>query len=180
MWCIWSKNDSSTTWKGRTVASSFFVYFQFIAERLQFMYAWISILYRLYFLYSDKANLVKYSNDLKYWRLHRSYKDKSRGKKIAAPTLFPRLVQALHQPFHLKTCQSAPPFVSRSFQCADSQVLTPCRPLRQLWSLCSIWPVLPPTRCSWETTLLTRPLGKSNVLSMLGASQLVFFPGLSL
>ena len=49
-------------------------------------------------------------------------------------------------------CQSAPPFVSRSFQCSDSLVLTPCRPLCQLWSSLSIWPVLPPTRCSWETT----------------------------
>ena len=32
---------------------------------------------RLYYLYSAKENLVKYSNDLKYWRLYQLCQDKS-------------------------------------------------------------------------------------------------------
>ena len=64
------------TWKGVTVTSSFFVYFQFIAKGLQLITPGI-VICRLYYLYSVKANLVKYSNDLKYWRLYQLYKDKS-------------------------------------------------------------------------------------------------------
>ena len=51
--------------EGDDSSISFFVYFQFIAKELQLMMPGIGIC-RLYYLYSVKANLVKYSSDLKY------------------------------------------------------------------------------------------------------------------
>ena len=51
--------------KGKLLESGNFVYFQFIAKELQLMMPGIGIC-RLYYLYSVKANLVKYSSDLKY------------------------------------------------------------------------------------------------------------------
>lgn len=103
-------------------------------------------------------------------------------KKIAEPTVFPLLVWALCQSWHLKTCQSASLFVSRRFQCNDSQVLTLHRPVCQLWPQLCIWPAFLPVPAQekppGEAPLLRWPLGKSSVLPVLSASQVVLFPRL--
>lgn len=102
-------------------------------------------------------------------------------KQIAEPTLFPLLVWARCQSWRLKTCQSASLFVSRSFQCNDSQVLTLRRPVCQLWSSLCIWPAFLPLLAQekplGEAPLLTWPLGKA-MFCLCSVSQVVFFPRL--
>ena len=105
-------------------------------------------------------------------------------KKIAEPTVFPLLVWALCQSWHLKTCQSASLFVSRRFQRNDSQVLTLRRPVCQLRPSLCIWPAFLPVLAQekplGEAPLLTWPLGKSSVLPVSVLPRWFSSPDLSL
>lgn len=97
-------------------------------------------------------------------------------RKIAEPTLFSLLVWALCQSWCLKTCQSASLFVSRSFQCNDSQVLTLRRPVCQLRSSLCIWPAFLPVLAQ------EKPLGEAPTANMAFGKEQYFacaqcFPG---
>lgn len=103
-------------------------------------------------------------------------------RKIAEPTLFSLLVWALCQSWCLKTCQSASLFVSRSFQCNDSQVVTLRRPVCQLLVITLH---LACFSLSWlrrnhleKPPLLTWPLGKSSIFTCAQCFPGGFFPRL--